>query len=152
MSTLSSTRIEKTAGTCGGDARIANTRIPVWLLVLHQKSGQADQQVLASYPTLSPADLNAAWAFYRNNPVEIEQSIWLNDTAANIPNGSPVPAAVIVGGRLLGLEDAAIREAFDPTLSEEDLAAAWEEYRADPQRIGRDIAMIRQAGDAWQRS
>jgi uncharacterized protein (DUF433 family) len=143
MSPFGSTRIEETAGTCSGDARIANTRIPIWLLVLHRKAGQDDQQVLTSYPTLTPADLDAAWAFYRDNALEIEQSIWLNDTAANIPDGSPVPAAVIVAGQLLGLEDNAIREAFDPPLSAEDLSAAWEEYRANPQRVGRDIALVR---------
>lgn len=146
MSLLNSTRIEKTTGICGGDARIANTRIPVWQLILQRKFGQDDQQVLASYPTLTSADLDAAWAYYRDNPVEIEQSIWLNDTAGNIPDGSPVPAAIIVAGRLLGLEDIVIQEAFDPPLSPDDLSAAWEEYRANPQRIGRDIALVRQAG------
>ncbi len=146
MSTSTGSRIEKTPGTCGGDARIANTRIPVWLLVLHRKSGRNDQQVLASYPTLSQADLDAAWEFYRDNSLEIEQSIWLSDTAANIPEGSPVPASVIIAGRLLGLDDAVIQAAFDPPLSAAELAAAWKEYRADPQRVGRDIASARQAG------
>src|ERR1700722_11645215 len=124
MSPVSATRIEKTAGICGGDARIANTRIPVWLLVLQRKSGRDDQQVLDSYPILTMTDLDAAWEFYSNNPLEIEQSIWLNDTSVNIPEGSAVPAAIIVAGKLLGLDDAAICEAFDPPLSKEDLSAA----------------------------
>jgi hypothetical protein len=90
--------------------------------------------------------LDAAWEFYRDHPLEIQQSIWLNDAAANLPEGSPVPAAIIVAGRLLGLDDTAICNAFDPPLSLKDLSAAWDEYRTDPLRIDRDIAAVRRAG------
>ncbi len=116
MSVLGISSIEKTPNVCGGDARVRNTRIPVWLLVLHRKFGRSDAEVLDSYPTLTQADLDAAWDYYRDNPVEVEQTIWLSDTAANVSDGAPVPAAVIVAGRLLGLDDATIREAFDPPL------------------------------------
>src|ERR1700730_11720071 len=128
MSTISTSSIVKTPGTCGGDARVDNTRIPVWLLVLHRKFGRSDAEVLDSYPTLTQADLDAAWDYYRDNPVEVEQTIWLSDTAANVPDGAPVPASVIVAGRLLGLADATIREAFEPPLTQDAVAAAWDEY------------------------
>jgi len=138
--------IQKTPGVCGGDARIRSTRIPVWLLVLNRRFGRADADVLRSYPTLTEADLDAAWEYYRNNPIEVEQSIWLNDTAANVSEGIPPPAAIIVAGRLLGLDTNTICEAFDPPLSTDAVSAAWDEYRDDPTRINRDLASIRQAG------
>ena len=137
MPAVGTSRIEKTPNVCGGKARVRDTRIPVWLLVLKRQFGQSDADVLASYPTLVQADLDAAWEYYQENPVEIEQSIWLNDTAANVPEGAPVPAAVIVAGKWLGLDDIAIREAFEPPLAQEAIATAWAEYRADPARIGR---------------
>ena len=127
MSAVETPAIQKTPNVCGGDARVRNTRIPVWLLVLHRKFGRSDAEVLASYPTLTQADLDAVWDYYRDNPVEVEQTIWLSDTAANVPDGAPVPAAVIVAGRLLGLDDATIREAFEPPLTQEAIAAAWAE-------------------------
>ncbi|MBY0525487.1 MAG: DUF433 domain-containing protein [Gemmataceae bacterium] len=146
MAAVGTTSIDKTPGVCGGDARVRNTRIPVWLLVLHRKLGRSDAEVLDSYPTLTQADLDAVWDYYRDHPVEVEQTIWVNDTAANVPEGSSVPAAVIVAGRLLGLADATIREAFDPPLTPEEVAAAWAEYRADPRRMAREVAAVRQAG------
>jgi uncharacterized protein (DUF433 family) len=146
MSAVTTSAVQKTPGVMGGAACVRNTRLPVWLLVLSRKSGQSDADVLTGYPSLTQADLDAAWDYYRENPVEIEQSIWLNDTAANVPDGTPVPAAVIVAGRLLGLDDAAIREAFDPPLTPDALAAAWAEYRAEPTRIGRVLGAIRLAG------
>jgi len=102
MATAPTSRIERTPGVCGGDARVAGTRIPVWLL--------------ADYPGLTPADLDAAWANYRDRPVEVEQAIWFNDTAADVPDGQRPPARVIVAGRLLGLSEDEIRGAFEPPL------------------------------------
>ena len=127
--------IQKTPGVCGGAACIRQTRITVWMLVLDHKLGMTDDQVLDSLPALTQTDLDTAWDYYRANPVEIEQAIWFNDTAANVPNGVRPPAWVIVSGRLLGLPDEAIRGAFDPQLSSADLDAAWAEYRADPRQI-----------------
>src|SRR3954452_24753527 len=106
--------IRKTPDVCGGDACIRATLIPVWLLVLHRKLGLSDEDVLQNYPTLMQADLDAAWDYYRDNPVEIEQTIWRPDIAANGPDGQPPPAWVLVAGRLLGLSDDEIRNEFDP--------------------------------------
>jgi uncharacterized protein (DUF433 family) len=146
VSTLSSSRIEKTPGVCGGQPCMRDTRITVWMIVLDRKLGLTDVAVLDAFPSLTPADLDAAWKYYRENPVEIEQSIWLNDTAANVPDGVPPPAWVIVSGRLLGLPDDRICEAFVPPLDATDLDAAWAAYRADPTRLGREIAVHRLAG------
>lgn len=146
MNATGTSFIEKTPNVCGGKARVHDTRIPVWILVLSRKWGKPDADVLRDYPTLTQADLDAAWEYYQHHPVEIEQSIWLNDTAANVPDGISPPAAVIVAGRLLGLDDDAIREAFEPPLTPEQVSAAWAEYRAEPVRVGRDLAALRQAG------
>lgn len=146
MNAVETPAIQRTPNVCGGDACIRNTRIQVWLLVLNRKSGETDVSVLRNYPTLTQDDLDAAWDYYQHNPVEIEQSIWLNDTAGNVPDGVPPPAAVIVAGRMLGLDDAAICEAFEPPLTPEAISAAWAEYRTEPARVGRDLAALRQAG------
>jgi len=143
---LSSTVIEKTPDVCGGRACVRDTRIAVWMLVIDRKLGMTDAVVLDAFPSLSQADLDAAWEYYRNNPVEIEQAIWFNDTAANVPEGVAPPAWIIVSGRLLGLPDDEIREAFEPPLTPADLDAAWATYRADPNRLSQDIAVHRLAG------
>lgn len=114
MSTVDVLAVQKAPDVRGGQARIRDTRIPVWLLVLNRQFGRSDADVLASYPSLTPADLDAAWDYYRENPLEVERSIWLNDTAGSVSDGEPVPAGVIVAGLLLGLDDATIREAFEP--------------------------------------
>jgi len=67
--------IEKTPGVCGGDARIHNTRIPVWLLVGYRKDGVTDSRRLEMYPTLNLGDLSAAWWYYAEHHDEIEQAI-----------------------------------------------------------------------------
>jgi uncharacterized protein (DUF433 family) len=144
--TTTSARIRKTPGVCGGDARIGDTRLPVWLLVLARKHGQTDAQLLDTYPSLSPADLDAAWDYYREQPVEIEQAIWFNDTAANVPDGQVPPAWVIVAGRMLGLTDADIQSAFEPALTTTDLTTAWDTFRTDPAGVEREMARHRMAG------
>lgn len=146
MSATEAPAIRKTPNVCGGKACIRQTRIAVWALVMDRKLGMTDAEILKSLPTLTPADLDAAWEYYRVNPVEIEQAIWFNDTAANVPDGLRPPTWVIVSGRLLGLLDDEIREAFEPALSAADLDAAWAEYRADPRKVSRDVTMHRLAG------
>jgi uncharacterized protein (DUF433 family) len=146
MSVTGTLNIEKTPGVCGGQARVRDTRIAVWMIVLDRKLGMTDAVVLDAFPSLTQADLDAAWNYYRENPLEIEQMIWLNDTAANVPDGVPPPAWIIVLGRLLGLPDDRICDAFDPPLDTTNLDAAWAAYRADPPRLGREIAVHRLAG------
>jgi uncharacterized protein (DUF433 family) len=145
-STEAEERVTRTPGVGGGDACIRGTRIMVWLLVAMQKDGKDDAALLADYPTLTPADLDAAWDYYRRHPVEVEQSIWENTVAANHPPGVPVPPWALVQARLLGMDDDRIREAFDLPLSASDLDAAWESYRRGPAQIDREIARHRLAG------
>jgi uncharacterized protein (DUF433 family) len=75
MTATFTTPIEKTPGICGGDARIANTRIPVWLLVGFRKEGVSENRLLEMYPILTLSDLSAAWWYYAEHSEEIESTI-----------------------------------------------------------------------------
>ena len=65
--------IRHTAGVCGGNACIRNTRIPVWTLVSVRSQGATDYELLEDYPSLVQTDLDAAWIYYQHH--EIVQSI-----------------------------------------------------------------------------
>jgi uncharacterized protein (DUF433 family) len=67
--------ITKTPGVCGGRACIEGTRMPVWSLVNHRLLGFADEEILYSLPTMTPDDLNSAWAYYEANKAEIDEDI-----------------------------------------------------------------------------
>jgi uncharacterized protein (DUF433 family) len=54
--------IESTPGVCGGELRIARTRIPVWALERARQLGATDEILLQSYPTLRLEDLERAAA------------------------------------------------------------------------------------------
>lgn len=73
--------IEKTPGVCGGDACIAGTRIPVWVLVEARRVGYTEADLLENYPTIAAADLVNAWAYADVYPEEIEQAIRENEAA-----------------------------------------------------------------------
>ncbi|MFB2967683.1 DUF433 domain-containing protein [Aerosakkonema sp. BLCC-F183] len=72
-------RIEKTPGVCGGEACIAKTRIPVWVLLNARRLGIGEAELLYDYPTLSAADLANAWAYAEAYPDEIEIAIKKNE-------------------------------------------------------------------------
>jgi uncharacterized protein (DUF433 family) len=71
--------IEKAPGVCGGDARIAGTRIPVWLLVAFRQEGVSDAELLRSYPSLSADDLVHAWQYAAAHGDEIAVAIEENE-------------------------------------------------------------------------
>ncbi|MEH2118792.1 MAG: DUF433 domain-containing protein [Nostoc sp.] len=73
--------IEKTPRVCGGDARIAKTRIPVWVLVEARRLGYSDADLLTSYPTITTRDLTNAWGYAEAYPDEIELAIERNEVA-----------------------------------------------------------------------
>ena len=68
--------IEKTPGVCGGDARIANTRIPIWSLINYCRLGASDARILQDFPHLKAEDLVNAWAYADAHPEEIEEAIF----------------------------------------------------------------------------
>jgi len=73
--------ITKTPGVCGGDACIAKTRIPVWLMVSYRRQCSSDAELLDFYPHLSAADLVNVWAYADAHPTEIEEAIRKNEEA-----------------------------------------------------------------------
>jgi len=73
--------IDRTSGVCGGDACIARTRIPVWLLVQAHRMGTTEAQLLDNFPSLKAADLANAWAYAHAHVAEIERQISANEAA-----------------------------------------------------------------------
>jgi len=74
--------IESRPGVLGGDPCIVRTRIPVWLLAQAGILGSSEADILRAYPTLRAEELINAWAYYRANRDEIEQSRSKNNEAA----------------------------------------------------------------------
>jgi len=73
--------IEKMPNVQGGDACIAGTRIPVWVLENSRRFGFSEARILANYPTLHAADLVNAWAYVEANQREINEAIHANEIA-----------------------------------------------------------------------
>jgi len=73
--------IERTEGVCGGSARIAGTRIPVWQLVAARNLGVSEGQLLVDYPALRAEDLVNAWSYARTHVDEIQADIHENEDA-----------------------------------------------------------------------
>ncbi|GAA6620751.1 DUF433 domain-containing protein [Scytonema sp. NUACC26] len=73
--------IEKTPRVCGGEARIAKTRIPIWVLVEARRLGYSNADILTSYPTIAATDLANAWTYAEAHPDEIELAIERNEVA-----------------------------------------------------------------------
>lgn len=72
--------IEFDPRVCGGSARIAGTRIPVWSLVSWRREGLGDREILENFPTLQPTDLINAWAYAERHSSEIDREIEENDS------------------------------------------------------------------------
>jgi len=74
--------IQKTPDICGGDACIRNTRIPVWSLIAARRLGATDQDLLTYFiAPLLPADIEAALAYCKQHPEEIDLNIRENEEA-----------------------------------------------------------------------
>jgi uncharacterized protein (DUF433 family) len=76
---ITTDRVTKTADVCGGDACIRGHRIPVWGLVNDRRLGATDADILHSYPSLTPVDLEAAWEYAAAHPQEIDRAIRENE-------------------------------------------------------------------------
>ncbi|OWK38936.1 DUF433 domain-containing protein [Fimbriiglobus ruber] len=66
---------------CGGEARVRDTRIPVWVLVEAARQGQKDADILRAYPTLSAEGLAHAQVYARSHADEIDRDIQANEAA-----------------------------------------------------------------------
>jgi uncharacterized protein (DUF433 family) len=78
-------RIFKRADHQGADACVHGTRIPVWVLYNCSHLGMSDAQILSTYPSLTPPDLDAAWDYVAANREEIEQAIRENEEGDDGP-------------------------------------------------------------------
>ena len=67
--------IEKTKGVCGGVARIAGTRFPVWLIEEMRIKGYRKQDLIKLYPSLKKEQIEAAMAYAQDHVDEIYRSI-----------------------------------------------------------------------------
>ena len=73
--------IESTPGGCGGEACVAQTRIPVWLLDRARPLGSSEADLLRAYPTLRAQDLVNAWAYVETHRDELERQFRENEEA-----------------------------------------------------------------------
>lgn len=73
--------IDVDTDVCGGEACIARTRMPVWLLVRARQLGASEATLLQAYPMLRAEDLVNAWAYARLYAAEIEQLIDAHEAA-----------------------------------------------------------------------
>ena len=74
--------IRKTRDVLGGNARIGDRRIAVWMLVQARRLGMTDEEIRTRYsPPLKQADLDAAWRYHEEHPAEIEEAIRENEEA-----------------------------------------------------------------------
>lgn len=81
--------IQKSLDVCGGEARIARTRVPVWLLVRARQLGTSDADLCRSYPFLRAEDLASAWAYAEAHPTEIAHQIVENESTESSPRVAP---------------------------------------------------------------
>lgn len=77
----SSLASKKADGICGGEACIARTRVPVWVLEQARRLGASEADLLADYPRLTAADLAVAWAYVAAQRDEVEAAIRANAEA-----------------------------------------------------------------------
>ncbi|MBY0522404.1 MAG: DUF433 domain-containing protein [Gemmataceae bacterium] len=132
--------IRKTPGVCGGDACIRMTRIPISTLVEARQQGATDQRLLESFGvSLTQADLDAAWVYYKQHQQEIDREIWEDQACMVERSDAPLPTWLIVIGRRLGLSDDRIGEAFHPSLTSNELQAGWEYYGKHAQAVEQEV-------------
>ena len=67
--------IQTSPGICGGEPCVRNTRHTVSGLVEGKLQGLTDAPILVHHPDLTPAALDAAWAYYATHREEIDQAI-----------------------------------------------------------------------------
>lgn len=71
-----SDHISRTPGVCDGRPCVAGTRIRVYdIHVWHNLRGQSAQEIVASFPQLSLADVYAALAYYHDHREEIQADV-----------------------------------------------------------------------------
>jgi uncharacterized protein (DUF433 family) len=76
MEPVSIEHIEITPGVCGGKPRIAGHRITVQnIVVWHDQMMMSPDEIAATYPTITLADVYAALAYYHDHREEIRERL-----------------------------------------------------------------------------
>ncbi len=135
----------RTMDVCGGSPRLANTRIPVWLLVASRvRLGRSDSAILKSYPTLQQHHLDAAWAYYNQHRDDINAEIDQNEgSAATEPDFWAIVREIwkARGGALPAQDEAQAQMERWRVLARPLLA-----HLAGESRVARAIALANAAG------
>lgn len=80
MNAVVDSLVRKTPGVLGGEARVGDKRIAVWMLVQARRNGVTDAELLDWYVVeLTAEELTAAWAYYAWHRDEIEDAIRRNE-------------------------------------------------------------------------
>jgi uncharacterized protein (DUF433 family) len=67
--------IKRTPGVCGGSPCVGNRRVTVHGLVIWQRLGLSDAEILNAIQGLTADELQAAWRYYHAHPDEIQALI-----------------------------------------------------------------------------
>lgn len=78
---IRSDRLVSTHNVCGGDLRVAGTRIPVWGIAKAIRDGCSANVICNMYPTLSLDDVEAARLYAQSHTAEIDRLIAENEEA-----------------------------------------------------------------------
>jgi uncharacterized protein (DUF433 family) len=83
------THIESTPGICSGRPRVAGTRIRVANIAIWTEEGMSPDEIVASYPQLTLADVHAALAYYHDHRADVDAQIrederFVADTAGRV--------------------------------------------------------------------
>jgi len=73
--------IERRPGVQGGDACVAGTRVPVWVLAAMHKRGDTAEEILEAYPHLTAAQVHAALSYYYDHRAEIDAVIAIQNAS-----------------------------------------------------------------------
>ena len=85
--------IVKTPGICGGRARIAGHRIPVFRVAKAFRAGHSPEEMLELWPSLSLAEIHAAIAYALANAAEVDADLAAEDRAWEQADGAASPVA-----------------------------------------------------------
>jgi uncharacterized protein (DUF433 family) len=84
--------IETSPDRCGGKPCIAGTRIRVWdVHIWHDLEGRRPEEIVATFPQLTVADVHAALAYYFDHRQEIELQMAEADRLARTMDDSQGP-------------------------------------------------------------
>ncbi len=62
-------------GIVGGRARVEGTRLPVWQIALASQNGSSVEELVGTYPDLTPAAVHSALAYYWDHKTEVDAEI-----------------------------------------------------------------------------